>query len=103
MEDRSPLVPAADVYEVEGTVVIRLFLPGAIEEDVDIALGPGRVTVRGELEPPVDLAASRAVLLEWRYGYFERTVPLPDDVDARALKVVFEAGVLEIRLPRRRP
>ena len=46
-------VPVADVYELEGALVIRLAVPGALEEDIDISFGPGGVTVRGETEAPI--------------------------------------------------
>jgi HSP20 family molecular chaperone IbpA len=43
----------------------------------------------------------RAIVTEWRYGYFERSVALPGGFDADRLRVEVEGGVLEIRVPRR--
>jgi HSP20 family molecular chaperone IbpA len=97
--------PVADVYEVEGTFVIRLAVPGVLEEDIDISFGPEGLTVRGELERPVaaevvERGGGRAIVTEWRYGYFERRIDLPGAFDAEHLHVEVEAGVLEIRVPK---
>jgi len=92
-------VPVADVYEHEGAFVIRLAVPGALEEDIDISFGPGGVTVRGETEAPA-AAEGRALVREWRYGYFERVFELPSGCGPEGLRVSVESGVLEIRLRR---
>ena len=97
--------PVADVYEVEGAFVIRLALPGVLEEDIDISFGPDGLTVRGELERPIaaevaERGEGRAILSEWRYGYFERCIVLPGEFDSGGLRVEVEGGVLEIRVPR---
>jgi HSP20 family molecular chaperone IbpA len=97
--------PVADVYEVEGVFVVRLAVPGVLEEDIDISFGPEGLTVRGELEPPVaaeeaERGAGRVIVGEWRYGYFERCIALPGEYDTTRLHVEVESGVLEIRVPR---
>ena len=104
--DAEPVfAPLLDVYEVEGKFVIRMALPGVLEEDIDIALAPDGLTVRGELERPVvaedvERGGGRALVTEWHYGYFERCVTLPDGFDAEQLRAHVEGGVLEIRVPR---
>ncbi len=100
-EETPAFVPTADVYELEEALVIRVALPGVIEEDIDVSFGPEGLAVRGELEPPVSAGAGRAVLREWRYGYFERIFELPPWVVSERVRVEVEAGVLEIRLPRK--
>ena len=41
-------VPAVDVYEDTGKVVLKLELPGIKEEDVDVRVENQTLTVRGE-------------------------------------------------------
>jgi HSP20 family protein len=94
-------VPVADVFEVEDVLVIRLALPGVLEEDIDIAFDADGLTVRGELEAPVVRDEGRVLVQEWRYGLFERHFPLPEDSDRERLLVEVEFGVLELRIPRR--
>ena len=101
----APFSPVADVYEIEGTFVVRLAVPGVLEEDIDISFGPDGLTVRGELERPVaaeavERGAARVIVREWRYGYFERCIALPGEYDTTRLHVEVESGVLEIRVPR---
>lgn len=97
----SEYAPLADVYELEGYILIRLAVPGALEEDIDVSFGPGELVIRGEIEEPPPLAAARPILREWRYGLFERSIRLPCEVDSDGLRVSLEAGVLELRLPKK--
>ena len=95
-------VPVADVMELELQLVIRIALPGVLEEDIDLSFDSGGLTVRGELEQPVVVDEGRPLVQEWHYGFFERRFDIPDDVDREAMLVVVECGVLELKLPRRR-
>jgi len=99
---RPAFVPVADVFEVEGALVIRIALPGVLEEDIDISFDPGGLYVRGELEPPPAEDEGRPIVQEWQYGIFERFFELPEGVDRESMRVEVEFGVLELRLPLRR-
>lgn len=98
--DAHAFVPVADVYELEEALVIRLAVPGVLEEDIDVSFGPEGLTVRGETEAPVVADEGRALVREWRYGYFERVFALPQGFGPEGLRVSVEAGVLEMRLKR---
>jgi len=92
-------VPVADVYVFEEYIVVRLAVPGVLAEDIDVSFGPEGLVVRGELERPVAADEGRVVVSEWRYGYFERVITLPQEIDSSGLRIEFEDGVLELRLP----
>jgi HSP20 family protein len=93
-------LPTADVVEMEGVLVIRLAVPGVLEEDIDVSFEGGGLTVRGELVPPVVVDEGRSILREWRYGLFERHFDLTGEFDSDRFSVEVEFGVLEIRIPR---
>ena len=95
--DFSPLI---DMYESGGGLVIRAALPGVVEEDIDITIEEGSLVIRGESGAPLDAIESLHGLREWRYGYFERRVRLPEGFDTGNASLEYSGGVLEIRLPR---
>jgi len=92
--------PPVDVYETETEIVIRVALPGVIEEDIDVELKGETLIIRGECDCPLDVKAGGYYHQEWRYGQFERAVILPTKVQDKAIKAVLTNGVLEIRAPK---
>lgn len=95
-------VPPVDL--VEGPDEYRLYvaIPGAVEEDLDIAVEGDVLIIRGELERPY---SARGVLVreqEWRYGYFERRVQMPRPLAEDEIRASYEGGVLTISIPKAR-
>jgi len=66
-------------------------LPGVSEDDVEIEVKE-RVRARGEGE-----GFHR---VERSFGRFSRALNLPDGVDAAQVEANFDAGVLEVRVPK---
>ena len=91
-------VPVTDIVEVADEYVLYLSIPGMVEEDVDITLEESVLIVRGEREPPYDPAKVTVHQRQWKYGYFERRVQLPQAPDAELIRVTYDAGVLTIRI-----
>jgi HSP20 family protein len=93
-------VPPTDIVDAEGEYQFHLALPGLLEEDIDITLEGSILIIRGERECPY--APERVAVLEreWRYGYFERRIQLPDRIDPESIRAGFENGVLTIRIPK---
>ena len=90
--------PPVDVYETETEIVVRVALPGVIEEDIDVELKGETLIIRGECDCPLDAKEGGYHHQEWRYGRFERTVVLPTKVQDNAIKATLTNGVLEIRV-----
>ena len=93
-------VPLTDIIEVADEYRLYLSLPGMVEEDIDIALDGDILIIRGEREPPFDLQAVTVHQSQWKYGYFERRVQLPETVDGEAIRATYDGGVLAIRVPK---
>ena len=75
-------------------------LPGLTREDIDISLRGDALTIQGQkAEESEDTQASYRVS-ERRFGRFERTFALPDDVDTSKIDASFRDGVLRIALPK---
>ncbi|MFQ6039492.1 MAG: Hsp20/alpha crystallin family protein [Candidatus Poribacteria bacterium] len=92
--------PPVDIYETEAEIVVRVALPGVIEEDIDVELKGDTLIVRGECDCPLDAKEGGYYHQEWRYGQFERTIILPTKVQDDEIKATLTNGVLEIRAPK---
>ena len=96
---RIEFTPRADVLETEELYIIRVALPGVLEEDIDVLVEESSITVRGEAEePPAPVGTKKIIHREWRYGYFERIFRFPADIDPSRVEATLENGVLEIRV-----
>ncbi len=93
-------IPRTDVVETGEDVRVFLSLPGMVEEDIEIAVQKPNLIVRGEREAPFGIDRVQAHKLEWRYGYFERHVALPEKLDLENLSATYQTGVLSIVIPK---
>ena len=91
--------PAADVYQTSSETVIRIALPGVIEDEIDILVERSHVIVRAERIPPSDIPQLEFVHREWRYGMFEKRIELDHRIRREHLSARFDEGILEIRIP----
>jgi len=93
-------IPAVDLYEEEGTIVVKAEVPGVSKEDVTVTLEGDRLTIRGETRHEDKREEKDYIRLERSHGRFERTLTLPDGVDLDKVTATMRDGVLEIRVPR---
>jgi HSP20 family protein len=91
---------ALDVYEKGNTVIVKAELPGMTKDDVEVLLSDNTLTVRGEKRVKEEVKAEDYYRRERSFGSVSRTVTLPSEVKADAVKATFKDGVLEIRLPK---
>lgn len=92
------LVPATDVYRENGTLVVRVELPGVDPSGIDVEVEGSMLRIRGEKREEKTIEEADRYLYECRYGRFERDIPLPERVDAAAVAASFEHGVLTVRV-----
>jgi len=85
------------MWEDDDHIWIEAELPGVSQDDVDITVHDGMLTIRGELKP----AEGRRYLYNGRsYGRFERAIALPEAVDADGVQATLKDGVLMLDLPK---
>lgn len=101
LETEVEYIPPVDIYISGDSVVVAVCLPGALPEDVDVALeGEDVLVVRGRIEPPV---WGRVVQKECRFGPFARRIKLPEPVETSTLgEAEMSEGLLVVRLKRKR-
>lgn len=87
-----------DVYTTPEEIVIAASLPGLTAEEVDITLDGDRLTIRGELRPPLENVDY--LFQERAYGPFSRTLTLNVPVNTDEAEATFENGVLRLTLPK---
>jgi HSP20 family protein len=110
MEERGlgeSLLPAAfgsgiRVEEVseEGTHVIRAELPGIDpDKDVEISIHGGMLHLQASRTERQEDRDNDTYRSEFRYGRFERALPLPAGTTEKDVTTTYRDGVLEVRLP----
>ncbi|HEX9944104.1 MAG TPA: Hsp20/alpha crystallin family protein [Thermoanaerobaculia bacterium] len=92
--------PSIDVLETEDAYLIFAELPGIRRDDIQLQVRDRRLELSGRRHP---LGENRNFLrMERSYGPFRRTFDLGAPVDTDAITAAFEAGVLRVRVPKRR-
>lgn len=92
-------VPRVDIYETEDTVVLLADMPGVNENSVDITLEKNILTINGYANPqaPDNFEPAYA---EYRFGNYERTFALSDEVDREQIEATVKNGVLRLVMPK---
>lgn len=94
------LEPAADVSESDGQVTVKLEVPGVDKKDLHVSVTEDAVTVRGETRKESADTKKSLYRQEIRYGVFQRSMPLPVEVDAAKAAAKLENGMLTITIPK---
>jgi HSP20 family protein len=95
-------LPATEGRIEDGAYVIQFALPGVDPKEVKVSLMDNLLTVKGERKADHDTAGKDYFVREVVYGAFERSVALPEGVDADQVEAKYANGMLEVRVPRPR-
>jgi HSP20 family protein len=93
-------MPQIDVSETAKEIRVTAELPGMEQKDLELSLVEGALTIKGEKSEEHEEEKGDVHRSERQYGMFERTIPLPSEVDADKVKASFKKGVLKITLPK---
>jgi len=96
----SESTPAVDVAEKDKAYEITVELPGLDQSNIDVKLANGALTVKGEKKEETEEKKKNYYMSERRFGAFERSFQLPDDVDQDKIGASFNKGVLTVMLPK---
>jgi len=89
-----------DIHADDESYVITAVTPGLKAEDLKIEILGDVVTLRGEIRRDEPERETDYLLRELSYGAFERTLQLPETVDAEKAEASLADGVLTVRLPK---
>ncbi|MDQ5986983.1 MAG: hypothetical protein CSYNP_02719 [Syntrophus sp. SKADARSKE-3] len=98
-DTESFIIPAMDIFEEDGNIVVTAELPGIRKEDIDVRLTDGTISISGEKNTENEVQLKDYYKLERSYGSFCRTFMLPAEIQHDKVKSVFKDGVLRIVMP----
>ncbi|KFG69323.1 Hsp20/alpha crystallin family protein [Microvirga sp. BSC39] len=90
--------PHVEVVDNDTDVRISAELPGLEDKDVEVLMGDGVLTIRGEKRSEIE--DKERAFSERHYGRFERRIPLAWEVEKDKIDASFKNGVLTVTLPK---
>jgi len=93
-------MPSAELEDTPDAVHLKLEIPGLEAKDLDIQVSEHSVSISGERRSETKTEEKGAVRSEFRYGKFERIIPLPVQVKTDAAQAEYKNGILTLNLPK---
>lgn len=91
---------AVDLVEHDDEFVVTVDLPGFDREDVDVRVTDHTLSIKAEQATETEEGEETYLHRERRHRSLHRSIRLPGDVDAEAVKARMKNGVLTITLPK---
>jgi len=96
--NKDSFVPSIDVSETDDQFLITAELPGMKKEDININLENGRLAISGERSFKREEEGKTFHRVETKYGSFNRSFQLPDNIDEESISASYENGLLNIAI-----
>ncbi|MFP4598335.1 MAG: Hsp20/alpha crystallin family protein [Persicimonas sp.] len=93
-------VPRMDISESGDKLCVTAELPGMGADDIDVNVHGDRLQIRGEKRQEKEEEDEGYYRTERSFGSFQRTIPLPQEVDADKAEATFKNGVLSVEVPK---
>jgi HSP20 family protein len=100
-EQKDGWIPAVDILEKEGNLILRAELPGISEKQIDLKLEGNTLTLKGERKMDKEDKKNNYHRVESFYGSFTRSFRLPETVDLEKISAEYKNGVLTVTIPQR--
>jgi HSP20 family protein len=91
---------AADVYETDDEVVVKMAVPGVKPGDISINVTGDVLTISGESREEKETKKRDYYQKQLRHGSFSQTITLPVSVESDKAEAQFNHGILEVVLPK---
>ncbi len=95
------LSPATEASGNDTAYDISMELPGVSENDIELTVENGVVTIRGEKKTHEEKTGDTWYFSERQYGAFRRSFRLPEDAEGAKAEARMKDGVLHVRVPKR--
>ncbi|WP_093802038.1 Hsp20/alpha crystallin family protein [Streptomyces sp. Wb2n-11] len=93
-----PAAMPMDAWREDGSVWVKLDLPGVDPDSVDLKVERDVLTVQAEREPLAKEGAE-VLISERPTGTFTRQLFLGETLDTEHIEATYDAGVLSLRIP----
>jgi HSP20 family protein len=90
--------PKLDVSEGRKDIIVKAEIPGIEAKDLDVSIDGRRLNIRGEKKQEQTEEEETYYRVESSYGYFNRTIELPAEVDPNKVDASYKKGILKIKL-----
>lgn len=101
--EKLPSAPSVNVIETGDSFKVEAELAGMDPKNVEVEIAGGLLTLKGERKEEKEEKKDNGSYLrqEISYGYFLRSVALPETADGDKAKAAFKNGILTITVPKR--
>jgi HSP20 family protein len=93
-------IPAAEIHETDNEVKLQMEVPGIDAKDLDIKVSEDAVAITGERKSQINNEDKGMRRSEFRYGRFQRVIPLPTPIQNDKVQADFQNGVLCLTMPK---
>ncbi|BAY22664.1 heat shock protein Hsp20 [Calothrix sp. NIES-2100] len=93
-------VPAAEMEETEDAIHLKLEVPGLSAKDINVEVTHDAVSISGERKSETKTEEKGIARSEFRYGRFQRVIPLPTEVENDKVEAEYKDGILRLTLPK---
>jgi len=96
----SSFMPAAEMQETPEAIDLKLEVPGIEAKDLDVQVMAEAVSVSGERKTEQKIEDKGVTRSEFRYGRFQRVIPLPVRIQNDKVQANYKDGILHLTLPK---
>ncbi|WP_448572804.1 Hsp20/alpha crystallin family protein [Trichothermofontia sp.] len=93
-------VPPAEMEETADAIHLKLEVPGMDAKDLDVQVSADSVSITGERKSETKTEEKGMTRTEFRYGKFQRVIPLPVRVQNTHVQAEYKDGILKLTLPK---
>ncbi|HEY9642027.1 MAG TPA: Hsp20/alpha crystallin family protein [Coleofasciculaceae cyanobacterium] len=93
-------VPSVEMEETDDTIHLKLEIPGMEAKDLSIETSESSISITGERKSETKTEAKGVMHSEFRYGKFERRLPLPAHIQTDKVQAEYKNGILNVTLPK---
>lgn len=93
-------MPKIDIKDTKGSIVVKAELPGMTEDDVNIEVHDGVMTISGETKAETENDDEGYYYKESHTGAFSRSFTLPAEVKEDKAEAEMKHGILWITVPK---
>lgn len=92
--------PAVELEDTNDQFILRAEVPGLEGKDLDIQVAREAVSIAGETRYENKASERGYLRSEFRYGKFQRTIPLPAAIKNDQVQAEFKNGILTLTMPK---
>jgi HSP20 family protein len=93
-------VPPAELTETEENLLLKLEVPGMQPADLNIEATAKSVSISGDRQSEIKSEEDGKTRSEFRYGSFQRVIPLPVAIQNTEVKAEYKNGIVYLTLPK---